>query len=183
MWCYWRSVFLSVGSGFSCCLMRCWTPCTVCLSTPVKTTTVCRLTLLLPSTPTTSPTSASSDASLPWWDRLKTSSFPLHWTKLCSLSVCVSVHLCVWLGVRMKSLCFDIVTGLILRSGLSRPSRVMQNIIEILCAVCYIFPQLLCFSCFVQQTVWLGEPVFVLEIIPTALCCYIKQLAVPLQQI
>lgn len=88
----------------------------------------------------------------------------------------------------MKSLRFDIVTGLIKiwterKQFLSRPSRVMLNIVEILNAVRYIFSQPLCFSCFVQQTVWLGVPVFVLEIIPTALCRYIKQLAVPLQQI
>lgn len=54
------------GSGSSCCPMRCWTPCTVCLSMPARATTVCRSTQHLLLTPTTCLTSASSAASLQW---------------------------------------------------------------------------------------------------------------------
>lgn len=54
------------GSGSSFCPMRFWTPCTACLNTLVKITTVFRSTLLPTSTLTTSSISSSSDASLPW---------------------------------------------------------------------------------------------------------------------
>lgn len=55
------------GNGFSCSLMRCWTPCTVCLSMLARTITVCRSTLRPTSTLITSSTLSSLVASLPWY--------------------------------------------------------------------------------------------------------------------
>lgn len=55
------------GNGSSCCLMRCWIRCTVCLSMLARTTTVFRSTLPLTSTLITSSTSSSLGDLLPWY--------------------------------------------------------------------------------------------------------------------
>lgn len=80
----WRDVSCcSAGNGSSCCPMKFWTPCTAFLSMLARTTTVCRSTRPLPSTPTTSPTSALSDASLPWWAYRQLILYFICWQTLC----------------------------------------------------------------------------------------------------
>lgn len=79
----WRDVSCSAGNGSSCCPTRSWTPCTAFSSTLARTTTAYRSIRPLPSTPTTSPTSASSDASSPWWARRQRSLYLTLWQTFC----------------------------------------------------------------------------------------------------